>query len=995
MAAPSVDVRKVVTIVFTDVVDSTALGERLDPETLRGVLTRYFEVARAALERHGGTVEKFIGDAVMAVFGIPTLHEDDALRAVRAAVDMRSALEGLNDELESEHGIRIETRTGVNTGEVISGDGAAEHKLATGDAINVAARLEQTAGAGEILIGKETHQLVRGAVRAEPLSPITVKGKREPLAVWRVYDFLADESIVVTAPLVGREPTLAALREAFAAAVQARACALVTIVGPPGIGKTRIARELAGALGDARMVFGRCLAYGESVTYAPLTEIVGQLTTDLPRLLAAQEDAALIESRLGAAVGTSDLTASPEEIGWAFRRLFETAGREHPLVVVVDDIHLADQALLDMLEYILAFSRGSAILLACLARPDLFDLRPSWATPGPNRTLISLDPLTDDDARRLIEHLEGQLELSEDARAQIVAAADGFPLFVEQMLALRADDPQAEIVVPASIHALLAARIDRLEPAERDVLTRATVEGRLLHRRAVAELLPADARAGLGAHLLSLVRKQFLRPDRAVFRGDDGFLFSHVLIRDAAYHSMPKHLRAELHERYGRWLDQQDRARPDEYAEIIGFHLEQAWRYGAELGSASDGLAQEAGGRLWTAARDASRRLDIHSAVGLYERAAALLPEESTGDLSREFAATLGRTGDIDRARLLVERAIEQSRIAQNRSGEFRARLDRLWMPPRGSLFRTSRIRGQAEELIPQLEALQDHAGLTSAWQLIALSETSAGRHAMALRALQNAQRHARAVGDRLEETEARVLMFESTRDGPLSVEEAIAWCEHQLENRRDDWMVEQCALACSAVLHAMRGHFDIARERVARVIALSDEFPFWAVRPGYELSSIEMLAGDYRAAERALRDTSRLTSYDQWWGMGFFTDASIAATLCAQGRFEEAATLTEELPPEPGDWVVPHTIWRSARAQALARLGRPDEADALSQEAVERSEPTDGLNLRGDALLAQADVLRACGRDAAATRSAIAAKALYERKGNCVMAARAATLTP
>jgi class 3 adenylate cyclase/tetratricopeptide (TPR) repeat protein len=993
MAAPPAEARKTVTIVFTDLVGSTALAEQLDPETLRHVLTRYFDAISATLERHGGTVEKFIGDAVMAVFGIPALHEDDALRATRAAVEMRGVLERLNDALEEEHGVRVETRTGVNTGEVVSADGAGEQKLATGDAINVAARLEQSAEAGEILIGAETYRLVRGAVVADALPPVAAKGKREPLAVWIVRDLVAEPPATEDGPLVGRVAELALLREVFAGTVAANTCSLVTIVGPPGIGKTRLARELFGTVDDAQVVLGRCVAYGEGVTYAPLAEIVTQITADVPNLLAGHEDADAIEQRLAAAGGTAGLAASPEEIGWAFRKLFEAAGRRRPLVVVVDDVHWAEPVLLDILEYIVGFSSDSPILLVCLARPDLFDVRPAWAAPGRNATVVSLEPLTDDDARSLIAHLETGRGLSDGLQAQIVSASGGYPLFVEQMLALHADDPQADTVMPPSIQALLAARIDRLEPQEREVLARASVEGRQFHRRAVAELLPAGVRRDVGAHLLSLVRKDFLRPDRALFRDDDAFRFGHVLIRDVAYNLTPKELRAELHERYARWLEGQLDERSDEYIEIVGFHLEQACRYRADLGMASDGLRDEAGSRLWRAARIASRRMDFPAAVTLYERAVVLLPDEPTGDLLREFAATLGRTVDI-RALAVVEEAIARSHAAGNRPTELRARLDSLWMPQAGSGLRPSAtLRAEVEALIPTLQDLDDDAGLTNAWQLVAVSERSAGQHARALDALERAQHHATLAGDRLEESEVRVIRFESVRDGAISVERSITLCERELHERRGDWMVEMSVLACMSTLYAMRGRFDLAREGIGRAIALSEEFSFWAVRPAYHLSEIETLWGDFPAAEQALRRAPKRAEAANWWGTAFFAGAALAAALCGQGRYDEAAALTAAMPDEPGDWVIPHTVWRTARAQALAGLGREDEAVALAVEAVARSEPTDALNLRGDALLAQADVLRTCGRDAEAIRSAAAAVELYERKGNLVMAERARTL--
>ena len=398
------EVRKVVTIVFSDVVGSTRLGERLDPELLRAVMSRYFDAMQGTLERHGGTVEKFIGDAIMAVFGLPTLHEDDALRAVRAAVDMRAALVELNAELEQDHGVRIEMRTGVNTGEVVTGDAVTAQKLATGDAVNVAARLEQAAGAGEILIGEATHRLVAGSVRAEPLEALELAGKTDVVQAWRVHEVLPDTARPTATPLVGREGELALLTTAFELARSERACKLTTVVGPPGIGKSRLTRELTETVA-ARVAVGRCLAYGEAITYAALVEIVEQLG-DVEQRLAHEDDGAAIWDRISVALGSSSQRVSPEEIAWAFRKLFEAVGRDQPLVVVVDDIHWGEPTLLDLLEYVVGFASGAPILLVCLARPDLFDSRPSWAAPRPNASVVSLDPLTDDETRNLIARLE-------------------------------------------------------------------------------------------------------------------------------------------------------------------------------------------------------------------------------------------------------------------------------------------------------------------------------------------------------------------------------------------------------------------------------------------------------------------------------------------------------------------------------------------------------------------------------------------------------------
>jgi class 3 adenylate cyclase len=480
-AQPSgAETRKVVTVVFTDVVDSTALGERLDPESLRRVMWRYFDAMQATLERHGGTVEKFIGDAIVAVFGVPAVHEDDAPRAVRAALEMREALERVNENLAREYGVRIGTRTGVNTGEVIVGDTAADQKLATGDAVNVAARLEQAAQTGEVLVGQATYRLVRDAVVVEPAPAVEAKGKSQPLAAWRLLglrpDVLAFARPIVT-PFVGRHRELDELRLTFETAVGESSCSLATIVGPPGIGKSRLAREVVRSVEkEARIVVGRCVAYGEGITYLPLAEVVREVAGADPEpalgeLLTNVERGPIGTRLIMGAIGANDEPGSPEKTAWAFRRLFETLAASRPLVVVVDDIHWAEPTLLDLLEYVLGFSSGAPILLLCLARPDLFDARPSWAAPRPRTTLVSLSSLSDDESEDLIDGLIHDGDVAPALRDRIVNAAEGNPLFVEQMLAMLADDPDAaDDTVPATIHALLAARIDRLEPVERAVL---------------------------------------------------------------------------------------------------------------------------------------------------------------------------------------------------------------------------------------------------------------------------------------------------------------------------------------------------------------------------------------------------------------------------------------------------------------------------------------------------------------------------------------------
>ena len=619
--------RRLVSIVFADLAGSTGLTERLDPETMHNLLDRFTQSCAAVIERHGGTVEGFIGDAVVGVFGLSELHEDDALRAVRAAVEMREAAAALSAELERERGVEIGVKFGVEAGEVFLGAGTSRSPFAAGDAFNVAARLEGLSPAGEILLGENIHPLVADAVRAEPLEPVALKGRAAEVRPWRLLGLIDDptDQPAPRSPFVNRTHEMGELRAALGRARSERTCHAVTVAGPPGIGKSRLVRELAGQLDDATVLVGRCVSYGEGVTYRPLAEIVRQLGGEDPRprieeLLEGEES--IVRLVLGA-IGLSEGAAQTDETFWAVRRLLERAAAERPLVVVVEDVHWAEQTLLDLLEYLVAFSGAQPVLVVPIARPEFLETRPAWAAPLPNRSLLMLDSLSDADARELVERAAGEVE--SQTAAQIVDTAEGNPLFLEQLVAVGAENGHA--AMPSSIQAVLAARIDHLEPGERTLLEYASVQGRSFYVGAVAELLPEPDRASIATDLVSLVRKQLIRADRPELPGEDAFRFGHALIREAAYQGLPRRRRAELHERAAEWLGRH----PGTRDETIGYHLAEAYRQLAELGQIGEherALATAAAERLATAADAALLRGDFPARASLLERATALAGAE-------------------------------------------------------------------------------------------------------------------------------------------------------------------------------------------------------------------------------------------------------------------------------------------------------------------------------------------------------------------------------
>jgi class 3 adenylate cyclase/tetratricopeptide (TPR) repeat protein len=1029
-AATKTEARKVVTIVFTDITGSTSLGESLDPESLRAVLSRYFAEMQLVIERHQGIVEKFIGDAVMALFGIPVRHEDDALRAVRAAAEMRAKLAELNEEFSSSWGVTVAIRTGVNTGEVLAAAPGATQSLVVGDTVNTAARLEQAAQPGEILIGEETYRLVHDAVAVERVGPLELKGKAVPVPAWRLLEVIPDApgwSRRLDSPLIARERELALLEDSFQRAADGQSCEVVTVMGPAGVGKSRLTAEFISRLGSrATVLQGRCLPYGEGITFWPIASVVmaaigledrdSQLEArrKVSELLASTDgsnraDDERVSDGLASLLGLGPADVGIQETSWAVRKFLERLARRGPLVIVFDDIHWGEATFLDLLDYLSDWIQGAPALMLCLARSELLDVRPDWMRAKPNASLVPLAPLTETQTDGLIRGLVGGIEVPAEARARIVEVTDGNPLFVEETIRMLIDDgvltqvdgrwtvadDLSSIAIPPTILALLTARLDRLELEQRTLIERGSVVGRSFWWGAVSELSPAAIRPRVGAGLQSLVRKELIRPDRSEIRGEDAFRFTHILVRDAAYNGIPKTLRAELHERLADWLEVNTRDVAGEYEEIVGYHLEQAHRALLELGPPGDrvaALGERTAERLASAGGRAFARGDMPAAVNLLTRATVLLPAHHARrlELLPEVAFALLEAADFDRlvavAREMDEAAAATSDVRLQAHATVIGLWIRLFTNPEGWGAEAER---EASRAITTFDRLGDERGLARAWSLVGLVGVMNSRFAPAADAWSSAVEHALRAGNRREALEGLTWVAAAVWLGPTPAEEGIRRCQELFEKAHGDRKAMSTALFAQAGLQANLGRFDEAQELLGRARALLEEvaLPVWDAGAltqarGWAL----LLEGKPDLAEQELRH-----GYETLRAIGEVSFLStvagiLAEAIYAQGRYDEADGFTRISEESAGaEDVYSQVVWRSVRAKCLARQGETADALELARECVGLVEATDSLDLRWHALMSRAEVLRLAGRIADAEPVVHEAIRAAEQKENLV----------
>ncbi len=1016
--------RRVVTVLFCDVAGSTALAERIDPEVMRTIMARYFARMREVLERHGATVEKFIGDAVMAVFGIPAVHEDDALRAVRAASELRMALLELGVELRAGHGVALDVRTGINTGEVVAGDPATGETLVTGDAVNVAARLEQAAEPGEILLGPITYRMVRDSVAATATEPLALKGKSAPVEAYRLSEVL--EGVAprrrFDIPFVGRARELRLLVDAYERAIADQACQLVTVLGVAGVGKSRLVAEALLANPEGTVVLtGRCLPYGDGITFWPIGEIVRaaagiteaedleEARAKIDALSEGEDRAAEIAQGVSQLIGLAEPTASLEESFWATRELLEALARHAALVVVIDDLHWAEPALLDLVEHVTDWSREAPIMLICLARPEFLETRPGWAGGKLNATSFALEPLDAAGSDALVAGLLDGHELSAGFRARLREASGGNPLFVEETVGELIDTgglvregsawvegDGAEVRIPPTISALLAARLDRLRGEERTVIEGASVVGQEFYRGAVAELAPEALRPDVGTYLRSLVRKDLVRTDRARFSGEETYRFRHILIRDAAYAAMPKGVRAELHERFARWLERIAGERLPEYEEIVGYHLERAFGYRAELGQIDDETRQvceAAALSLGRAGVRAAKRADYPAAESLLSRAINLRP---LGREAVEWQVRRARAqhnmGNTALAKTMLEDALAKAEAGRDPGATWRARVahkrfllfvDPDWPP--------AEARALADEAIPALDALSDDWGLALAYRLLGDAESYLGRFERWGEACMRAMEHAERAGDlELRGAVASDLM-QALVYGPTPVQEALDRCRGLSEDNELSQSARLWTTAIIALLQAMVGNLDDS----ARLMALADagyaELGLFRDESLQEelAGQIDLMAGDPASAlKRFQSELGRLRESGDT-GLGSWVMGLLCVATYQLGKFEEAEQWCRESERLGGSDLFSQLKWRSVLAMIQARRGEFVEAERVARETVEVAETTDLLQLRAELQLGLAEVLRFAGRHDESRRHIRQAIELYERKGITLLASK------
>ena len=975
--------RKLATVLFVDIVDSTGLVTGTDPEVVRRRVNQFFEKVSHCVTIHGGIVEKFAGDAVLAAFGVPQAHEDDAQRAARAGIAMREAVGELG----------LEARIGIEAGEVVVED--SDSTFVTGEAVNMAARLQQVARPGEILVGPTAYRLAAGTLVVEDAGPLELKGLNGSMRAWRVMDALEGPGrpLGPRAPLVGRETELELLENTFARTMRDGRAHLFTIFGEPGVGKSRLAREFVDSLERASVLSGRCLPYGEGVTYWPLAEMIkaaAGISDDDPLEEAFEKLRACCEEEtvadvLGLASGMLEALEgerSPQEISWAAREVMQSLGDVQPLVLFFEDIHWAEEPLLDLIEHLADWVRAPLLVL-CLARPELLDARPGWGGGRVRSTAIELEPLSEDESELLVEKLLAQLagtsgEAPPSLPKELLERTEGNPLFVEETIRMFVEGGSGNGSpdrIPDTLQALIAARIDYLPPAAKTLLQRAAVVGRVFWGSALEHLSPdlEDIDALLED---LLVREFLLREPRSSISGETAYRFKHLLIREVAYTGLAKLARAHHHARFAEWLAERT---GDELMEIRAYHLDQAVEFLVELeGAPPEELANETADALVKAAKRAIAREAYSTARKLGLRALELRPTLG----ARYVAARAAwRLQDWAAVQVEMEKVRDQAREQNERVVEALA----LTALAEATMKRDADPSGAktiVDEALELLAGEDDPVAHFDALTVRSTAESWLGEMAEAVRYMERAYGVALDAERKDLQTIAAQALAQAHIMG-LELEEAELLLTRALELAGESGSVRARVWATLAYgwLLTVQGELDAADTLFEEVRESAAEL---GVEPAVAAALIKLgwvarLKGDHKRAEKHLREALRIVSARGDRGILPDLQAALAETLADLGKVDEAERLALEAqanagPQDPACMVAAVTALAVVRQQQ----GRDDEAEQLYDSALELARESDFKVLELEPLERIVRFLRERGResDAGAYEARLAALA-------------------